>query len=108
GARRGDAPADRVDHAGPVLVRDLALTTDSASGARLHVGRVDAGEHNPHAHLARPGLRSRDLSDLDDLLGGTGPVVVRSAHPQSSTPRQLTEHGPFTGCEDALAAADRC
>src|SRR5262249_31563195 len=74
--------ADLVDHARTVAVRDNARERDLARAAlaRLDVGGIDARGREPHAHLAGPGLRRRDLADAQYLRDGTIGVVVGGAH----------------------------
>ena len=75
---RVDALADLDDLAGAVLPRHLERPRCGA-GPRLPVGRVDAGDAQAHAHLARPRRGQLDLLELQDV-GRAGGAVHGSEH----------------------------
>ena len=64
----GDAVADRVDHARPVLIgHDLVESERGrAAGAGLPVRGVDARDGHAHAHLSRAGRDGLALGERED------------------------------------------
>ncbi len=103
-AGRGDAVADSVDLAGAVAVRDHAWKRDLARhpGAAFHVGRVDAGCGEAHAHLAGAGLRRLHLVHAQHGAGRPVGLVIGSTH-QASPFRLATRPGLTSSMSARLA-----
>ena len=80
----GDALADRLDDARPVLAGDLERERDVAGvpGAGLPVGRVHARDREPHEHLAGARRRRGDLADGEHVRPA-GRRVGRGDHDSS-------------------------
>src|SRR5579859_2534092 len=77
-----NAVADRVDHACPVMVRDLEPVDRArrSSAAGFPVGRVDAGVLDPDPDLAGPRLGRGDVLDPQHLAARAVLVIKRSSH----------------------------
>src|SRR5581483_4535436 len=74
--------ADRLDHPGAVLVRDLEAVYGprDGTGPGLVIGRVDAGGVHPDQNLARTRLGPVHLLDLQDLGRLARAPVQRCSH----------------------------
>jgi hypothetical protein len=89
--------ADRVDHPGAVLVRDLEPVHGARGGAAaaLVVGRVDRGHRHLDPDLAGPGLRRSQLLDPQHLGSRSMGVVQRGLHGGASCNRAAVTDASF-------------
>ena len=84
GSARVDALACRLDHPGPVTVRDdpgERHLRPQPAAALLRVARVDPGAGDPDPDLTRARLSRGHLADLEHLAGRSLPFVPDCAHP---------------------------
>jgi hypothetical protein len=82
-ARSGHAPADPVDDAAAIAVRDdtgEGHPVAKGIGPLFHVARVDTGVGQADAHLPRAGHGHRHAAHLQNLLGGPLGVVPGRPH----------------------------